>query len=120
MRFSKVIVLVILFIAGVYIFRGFIFGSDNLKQKKEYWENEIASFLKPGTSKAELEEFAIKHSQTLDCYKNYQHEDQCDFVDADSIGGLSTHPVKLAIIFTIKDGIITSHKITPTPVDVRE
>ena len=113
---SKAIVFIVLGVgAAVFILRDFIFHGNNMNERKEYWEREIAASLKPGSPKEELEAFASKNGLVLDCYQSYGGGDRCDFQDQESTGGTSSHPMKLLAVFTLQDGVIAAHELTVAP-----
>ena len=114
MRIPMVIGAVVAGVA-VFIFRDFLFHEVNFDERKEYWEGEISASIKIGSStNEELSSFAKKHGQKLDCYQDHNRENRCDFIDSESIGGMSSHPMKLAVIFAIKENKIVSYQFAPT------
>lgn len=114
MRLSIIATAVLATAAALYISRQFAADGRNIDARTAYWEKELTASLKPGSSKEELDAFAKAHGEILSCYQNYSREDQCDFTDSKSAGGSSSKPMKLALIFKIKDGKLISHELTPT------
>ncbi len=110
----QIIKVFVLAAGAAFVLRDFLFTGRNIDERKEYWGKEISTSLKAGSSKEELLAFAKAHGQNLNCYQNFNQEDQCDFTDVNSIGGTSSRPVKLAVIFAIKDEKLVSHQITTT------
>ena len=106
-----VIFVVIAAVIAVVLARGMSSGT-NIESRQKHWEKQIAEGLKTGATKAELEAFAKSRGQTLNCYQNYKREDQCDFEDGESAGGSRNHPMKLAVIFVMKDNKVASHQFT--------
>lgn len=90
-------------------------GGTNIDKRQKYWEKEISEGLNTGATKEELQAFASRHGQTLKCYQNYRREDQCDFDDIQSLGGSRNMPLRLAVIFAIKDNKVTSHEFATAP-----
>ena len=100
---------------AVFILRDFLFQGRNFDERKKYWDGEISTSIKIGSSSnEELSAFANNHGQKLHCYQNYNREDLCDFNDSESIGGTSSRPMKLAVIFAIKENKIVSYQFVPT------
>jgi hypothetical protein len=101
-------------IAGVLAFAlaRVMSGGTNIDQREKYWAKEVATAgLKPGASKEDLERFAQAHGEgPLHCYQNGRRNDVCDFGDRDSHGGSRNHPMKLFVVFTMKDGKMASHE----------
>lgn len=115
MRLSTSVVFVVLMTVGaVFIARSISTGS-NIDKREKYWKEEISKSIHIGTSKDELEIFAKSHGQALHCYQNYNtKENQCDFDDNQSFGGTTRLPMRLAVIFTIKNDKVISHQLTTT------
>ena len=100
---------------AVFLLRDFLFQGRNFDERKEYWESEISNSIIMGSSSSEeLSSFANNHGQKLHCYQNYNREDKCDFNDSESIVGTSSRPMKLAVIFAIKEKKIVSYQFVPT------
>lgn len=72
-------------------------------------------FAKPEASKGELEAFASKHGETLQCYQNGKRQDVCDFRDSQSKGGSRNLPMQLGAFFVMKDGKVVSHELDTAP-----
>lgn len=88
----------------------------SIDQREKYWAAEIPQFLPVGSSKEDLEEFVRSRGQNLHCYQNYDtKQDQCDFADNQTMGGTSNLPMRLAVIFMLKDDRVVSHQFTTTP-----
>lgn len=88
---------------------------STIDARKAYWQQEIARTLNPGTSSEEdLMAFAEARGQKLRCYQNHQRQDNCAIDDNQSIGGTRTRPVRLAIIFTLNEDRLASHKFAMT------
>ena len=85
-------------------------GGTNIDKRQKHWERQISEGLKAGASREELEAFAKARGQTLSCYTNYKKEDQCDFEDGESLGGSRNMPLRLAVIFVLKDNKVASHQ----------
>jgi len=85
---------------------------SNIDERKKYWVQQMSGTLNVGATLEELETFTKSHGQTLNCYQNYNKEDQCDFDDNQST---SNRPMRLAVIFAIKDNKIASHQFTTSP-----
>jgi hypothetical protein len=83
---------------------------SNIEERKAYWGKEIASSLKAGASADEIKDFAKARGQFVECYQNYQRENNCSFGDSQSIGGTRTHPVRLSVIFKMDKDVLTSHE----------
>ena len=62
----------------------------------------------------ELKEFAQNNDVKLDCYQNYQKEHRCSFNDPLSIGGTTSRPTQLTVIFKVQDSTVVSHEFTQT------
>lgn len=92
-------------------------NQSNVEERTKYWEAQIAGALPPDSTKSQLEAFAKGHGQTLDCYQNHDREDQCDFDDNQSRGGAPSRPVKVAVIFVLKDDKLASYQITTVQPD---
>ena len=101
-------------VVAIFIARG-MSGGTNIDKRQKHWEKEISEGLKTGATKEELQAFASGHGQTLNCYQNYKREDQCDFDDNQSLGGPRNMPMRLAVIFAIKDNKVTSHQFATAP-----
>lgn len=84
-------------------------NGTNINDREEYWKAEIAASIAPGATRADLERFAQAHGERLDCYQNGEREDQCDITDHQSAGGTSNLPMRLAVIFRMKDDRYVSH-----------
>jgi hypothetical protein len=114
MRLSTIAIIVLATAAALYMAREFAADGRNIEERTAYWEKELSASLKPGASREDIEAFATAHGEQLDCYQNYDREDKCDFTDSKSAGGSSGHPMKLTIIFTLKEGRLVSHELTTT------
>ena len=115
MRRTLLVLIVAVFaVIAVSIARSISSGS-NIDKRQKYWEEQISGTLNSGASKEELEAFTKGHGQILNCYQNYNKEDQCDFDDNQSLGGTSNMPMRLAVIFTLKDDKVASHQFTTSP-----
>jgi len=90
-------------------------GGSNIDKRQKYWEEQLSGVLNTGASKEELEAFTDSHGQILKCYQNYKKEDQCAFDDNQSLGGTTNIPMRLAVIFILKDNKIASHQFTTSP-----
>lgn len=96
------------------ITRGISKGS-NIDERQKYWAQQISRALNSGARVEELQTFTKIRGQALNCYQNYNKEDLCDFDDNQSFGGTSNMPMRLAVIFSIKDNKIASHQFTTSP-----
>jgi hypothetical protein len=109
-------------IAAVLAFviaRGMSSGT-NIDKRQKYWEKEIPPALKAGATKEELQAFASSHGQALRCYQNYKREDQCSFDDNQSLGGTRNLPMRLAVVFAMKDSKVTSQEFGITPANKQD
>lgn len=88
-----------------------------MDERTKYWQAQIAGALPPDSTKSRLQAFAKDHGQTLDCHQNQDREDQCDFDDNQSHGGAPSRPVKVAVIFVLKDDKLASYPITTVQPD---
>lgn len=96
------------------IARGISKGS-NIDELQKYWAQQISGALNAGATVDEFQTFTKNRGQTLNCHQNYNKEDLCDFDDNQSFGGTSSMPMRLAVIFSIKDNKIASHQFTTSP-----
>ena len=92
-------------------------GGTNIEAREKHWQKVIAEGLKPGATREELEAFANAHGQTLHCYTNAKREDQCDFDDNQSQGGSRNMPMRLAVIFVLKNNKVASHQFATAAVN---
>ena len=92
-------------------------GGTNIEAREKHWKKVIAEGLKPGATKEELEAFARAHGQTLKCYTNAKREDQCDFDDDQSSGGSRNMPMRLAVIFVLRNNKVASHQFATAAVN---
>jgi hypothetical protein len=93
-------------------------NGTNISDREGYWKAEIGKSLSVGATRADLEAFAQAHGEQLDCYQNYKREDQCDISDHQSAGGTSNLPMRLVVIFEMKDGkysapVFTTEHVEP-------
>jgi hypothetical protein len=93
-------------------------NGTNINDREDYWKAEIAKSLSPGATRADLERFAQAHGEQLHCYQNDKREDQCDISDHRSAGGTSNLPMRLVVIFEMKDGkyaapVFTTEHVEP-------
>jgi len=88
---------------------------SNIDERQKYWAQQISGALKSGATVEELQTFTKSRGQSLNCYQNYNKEDLCDFDDNQSFGGTSNMPMRLAVIFSIKDNKIASQQFTTSP-----
>jgi hypothetical protein len=110
----RVLLAIVVAAAAVYAFtlvRSTVPGS-NIDERQKYWAGQIARSLAPGAPTDDLRAFAKAHGQDLRCYQNYRKEDQCSFDDGQSRGGTSNLPVRLAVIFSMRDNKVVSHQFT--------
>ena len=108
------LVIAVFSVIAISIARSISSGS-NIDKRQKYWEEQLSGALNTGASKEELEAFAKTHGQILKCYQNYNKEDQCAFDDNQSLGGTSNMPMRLAVIFTLKDDKVAAHQFTTSP-----
>jgi hypothetical protein len=101
-------------LGAVVLSRGFVANGRNADERKQHWETVISTSIKPGTSVDELKEFAQNNAVKLDCYQNYQKEHRCSFNDPLSIGGTTSRPTQLTVIFKVQDSTVVSHEFTQT------
>ena len=113
-RTLLILVIAIFSVIAISIARSISSGS-NIDKRQKYWEEQISGALNTGASKEELEAFTKSHGQILNCYQNYNKQDQCDFLDDQSLGGTSNMPMRLAVIFILKDDGVASHQFTTSP-----
>lgn len=105
---------VIAAVVAIAFARGMSAGT-NIDERQKHWEKEISAGLNAGATREELQAFASRHGQALNCYQNHRKEDQCDFDDKLSLGGSRNLPMRLAVIFVIRDGRVASHQFATTP-----
>jgi hypothetical protein len=92
-------------------------NGTNINYREDYWKAEIAKSLSPGATRADLERFAQARGEQLHCYQNHKQEDQCDISDRRSAGGTSNLPMRLVVIFEMKDGKYTAPVFTTEHVE---
>jgi hypothetical protein len=98
---------------AIFFSRSFI-TRNNISDRERYWTKEISTNLKPGADQSQLEEFLQPRGEKLHCYQTYAREDQCDITDSLSVGGTTKMPMKLSVIFKMKDKKVVSHLFTTT------
>ncbi len=96
------------------------FNSSNTSEREKYWRKEISANLPANATKAEIEIFVLARGEKLHCYQNYAREDQCDITDNKSHGGTSKMPMKLAVIFNMKNERMTAYLFTTTPANPKQ
>ena len=113
-RTLLVLVIAIFSFIAISIARNVSSGS-NIDKRKKYWEEQMSGVINTGTGKEELEAFTKSHGQVLNGYQNYNKEDQCAFDDSESLGGTSNMPMRLAVIFILKDDKVASRQFATSP-----
>lgn len=115
MRRALMILSVVFFVAVVMWFARGMSSGTNLDKREKYWEKELAGGFKAGSTKDELQAFAQKHGETVRCYQNGNREDECAFTDPESYGGSSNIPLKLAVLFLMKNDKVVSWQFARIP-----
>ncbi|MEY4730960.1 MAG: hypothetical protein RL020_2118 [Pseudomonadota bacterium] len=111
--FSVFAIVGLIVLAALFMSRGFL-NKRNIDEREKYWKKEIFANLKVGATKVQMEEFLKSRGENLHCYQNYSKEDMCDVTDKLSFGGTSSKPMKLAVIFKMKDDKMISYSFTTT------
>lgn len=106
----KGILVVLAVIAAIVAYtmgRGMSAGS-NLEERQKYWEAEIPPVVPAGTGKDDLEAFIVTHGEQMRCYTNEKRQSVCAFEDRQSFGGSRSMPMRLSVVFAMKDGAVSS------------
>ncbi len=99
---------------AVAIFIGYK-GSNrsNIKERTQHWQTVISKELTPGASEDDLQQFAARNGQSLQCKQARADlpAESCELYDHASQGGTPKFPVQLVVTFKLKEGHLVAHEI---------
>jgi hypothetical protein len=90
-------------------------GGTNIDKREAYWRQELPTKVPVGTIRADLETFAGSRGVRLECYQDGARRDVCAFRDPESHGGTSKIPMRLLVVFVMKDNAVTGYDYGPVP-----